>query len=58
MHDFDDAVETYKKALAIKEQIFGKDSPELVENIDKLAELYELHGDHAAAEARPAIKAA
>jgi tetratricopeptide (TPR) repeat protein len=49
-HRFDDAVETYKKALAIKEQIFGKDSPELVENIDKLAELYELHGDHANAE--------
>lgn len=46
---FDDAVDTYKRALALKEETFGKDSPELAENLDKLARLYELHGDHAAA---------
>lgn len=46
---FDDALDTYKRALAIKEQTFGKDSPELAENLDKLAQMYELHGDHAAA---------
>jgi tetratricopeptide (TPR) repeat protein len=47
---FDDAVETYKKALTLKQSVVGKDSPELADNLEKLAALYEEHGDKAAAD--------
>lgn len=46
---YDEAVAAYKQALAIKEASLGKDNPELAGNLDKLAQLYQSHGDHALA---------
>ncbi|HEY9792402.1 MAG TPA: tetratricopeptide repeat protein [Candidatus Obscuribacterales bacterium] len=48
---YEEAVDTYKRAVAIKESVLGKDSPEIAEDIDKLADLYEAHGDKEAANA-------
>lgn len=44
-HRYQDAVQTYKRALALKEAALGKNSPEVADDIDKLADLYDQHGD-------------
>ncbi len=44
---FDEAVAAHKQALIVKEAELGKDSPDLADNLDKLAALYESHGNHA-----------
>jgi hypothetical protein len=55
---YEEAVDTYKRAVAIKESALGKDSPEIAEDIDKLADLYEEHGDRESANALRARTAA
>jgi len=45
-NQFDDAIEAYKKALEIKEQVLGNNSPQLAGDLDKLAALYDAHNNH------------
>jgi hypothetical protein len=45
-NQYNDAVDAYKKALEMKEQTLGKNSPELAGDMDKLADLYEQHDNH------------
>jgi hypothetical protein len=55
-NNFRNAEETYRKAVKLKETMVGKDSPELADSLDRLADLCDAHGDHASAqEARARI---
>jgi tetratricopeptide (TPR) repeat protein len=45
-----DAVDAYKRAIQIKEQSLGKNSPELVGDLEKLAALCDQQGDHNSAQ--------
>jgi hypothetical protein len=55
-NNFRNAEETYRKAVALKEIMVGKDSPELTDSLDRLADLCDAHGDHTSAkEARARI---
>lgn len=47
---YEDALVTYKKALALQEQTLGKNSPELVQNLNRIAELCSLHKEFPSAE--------
>lgn len=49
-NNYQNAEQTYRKAVALKETMVGKDSPELTESLDRLAALCDAHGDHASAE--------
>ena len=49
-NNFEEAIHTIKKELALKEAAFGKDSPELAESLAKLGALYDSHGEHELAE--------
>jgi tetratricopeptide (TPR) repeat protein len=49
-NQFGDAVDAYRRALQIKEQSLGKNSPELAGDLDKLAALYEQQGDRDSAQ--------
>lgn len=49
-NNFEEAIQTIKKELALKEAAFGKDSPELAESLAKLGALYDSHGEHELAE--------
>jgi tetratricopeptide (TPR) repeat protein len=47
---YEDAIATYKKALDLQEQTSGKNSIQLVPNLNRIAELYAIHKDFDSAE--------
>lgn len=47
---YQDAIATYKKALTVREQTYGGSDPRVVPGLNRLADLYRLHGDFALAE--------
>lgn len=48
---YEDAINTYKKVLALREKTYGKDSARVVPSIDRLAQLYITHNEYSDAEA-------
>ncbi|MBX9570735.1 MAG: tetratricopeptide repeat protein [Candidatus Obscuribacterales bacterium] len=47
---YEDAIATYKKVLALREQTYGQKSSRVVPSLNRLAALYNVHGDHPEAE--------
>jgi hypothetical protein len=47
---YDDAIAASRKALTLQEQSFGPTSPELVPNLNRIAELSTIHKDYVGAE--------
>ncbi|MBY0357644.1 MAG: tetratricopeptide repeat protein [Candidatus Obscuribacterales bacterium] len=47
---YEDAIKTYKKSLALRQEIYGNQSPRLVPSLSRLANFYISHGEFAEAE--------
>lgn len=43
---YEDAIATYKKVLALREQSYGRNSSRVVPSLNRLAALYKVHGDY------------
>lgn len=43
---YEDAIATYKKVLALREQSYGQNSSRVVPSLNRLAALYNFHGDY------------
>lgn len=47
---YEDAIATYKKVLALREQAYGSSSSRVVPGLNRLAALYKVHGDYSEAQ--------